>query len=84
MGLFLVKSVLKLQQWQTVSRLSLMTRTSQQSESFSTKAGLQIRMHIGKLFSIFLIKNICRRYSKEPSQHMFKAMGKKIIKILLK
>ena len=50
-------------------------------------------MHIGKLFSSFLIQNICCGYSKEPSQcdgsfdhpkHMFKLMGKKIIKIVRK
>ena len=44
----------------------------------------------GKLFSLFLIINICYRYSKEPSQrdgsfehlkHMFKLMGKKIFTI---
>ena len=55
--------------------------------------GLQIRMRIGKLFSLFLIQNICCWYSKEPSQwdisfehlkHMFKLTGKKIIKILRK
>ena len=55
--------------------------------------GLQIRVRIGKLFSLFLIQNICCGYSKEPSQgdgsfehpqHMFKLMGKKIIKILRK
>ena len=46
---------------------------------------------IGKLFSLFLIQNICCGYSKEPSQsdgsfehpkHMSKLMGKKIITIL--
>ena len=56
-------------------------------------AGLQIRVRIGKLFSLFLIRNICCGYSKEPSQldgsfelpkHVFKLMGKKIIKILRK
>ena len=31
-------------------------------------AGLQIRVRIGKLFSLFLIQNICCGYSKEPSQ----------------
>ena len=31
-------------------------------------SGLQIRVHIGKLFSLFLIQNICCGYSKEPSQ----------------
>ena len=30
--------------------------------------GLQIRVRIGKLFSLFLIQNICCGYSKEPSQ----------------
>ena len=30
--------------------------------------GLQIRVCIGKLFSLFLIQNICCGYSKEPSQ----------------
>ena len=57
------------------------------------QSGLQIRVRIGKLFSLFLILNICCGYSKEPSQwdgsfehpkHMFKLMGKKIIKILRK
>ena len=33
-----------------------------------TIAGLQIRVRIGKLFSLFLIQNICCGYSKEPSQ----------------
>ena len=32
------------------------------------KAGLQIRVHILKLFSLFLIQNICCGYSKEPFQ----------------
>ena len=32
------------------------------------KAGLQIKLRIGKLFSLFLIQNICLGYSKEPSQ----------------
>ena len=31
-------------------------------------SGLQIRVCIGKLFSLFLIQNICCGYSKEPSQ----------------
>ena len=31
-------------------------------------SGLQIRVLIGKLFSLFLIQNICCGYSKEPSQ----------------
>ena len=31
-------------------------------------SGLQIRVRIGKLFSLFLIQNICCGYSKEPSQ----------------
>ena len=30
--------------------------------------GLQIRVGIGKIFSLFLIQNICCGYSKEPSQ----------------
>ena len=50
--------------------------------------GLQIRVRIGILFSLFLIQNIWCGYSKEPSQwdgpfehpkHMFKLMGKKTI-----
>ena len=54
-------------------------------------AGLQIRVHIGKLFSSFLIQNICCGYSNEPSQgdgsfehpkHMFKLMDKKLITVL--
>ena len=49
--------------------------------------GLQIRVRIGILFSLFLIQNIWCGYSKEPSQwdgppehpkHIFKLMGKKI------
>ena len=44
-------------------------------EPMITESGLQIRVHIGKLFSLFLIQNICCGYSK----HMFKLMGKKII-----
>ena len=56
-------------------------------------SGLQIRVRIGKLFSLFLVQNICCGYPKEPSQwdgsfehpkHMFKLMGKKIIKNLRK
>ena len=31
-------------------------------------SGLQIRVRIGKLFSLFLIQNICCGYSKKPSQ----------------
>ena len=31
-------------------------------------SGLQIRVCIGKLFSLFLIQTICCGYSKEPSQ----------------
>ena len=34
----------------------------------STLAGLQMKVRIGKLFSLFLIQNICCGYSKEPSQ----------------
>ena len=50
-----------------------------------TAAGLQKRVHIGKIFSLFLIQNICCWYSKEQSQsdgsfehpkHMFKLMGR--------
>ena len=50
-------------------------------------AGLQIRVHIGKPFSLFLIQNICYWYSKVPShldvsaehaKQMFKLMDKKI------
>ena len=56
-------------------------------------AVLQIIVCIGKLFSLFLIQNICFGYSKESSQgdgsfehpkHMLKLMGKKMIKILRK
>ena len=61
------------------------------SKEFKCSPGLQIRVCIGKLFSLFLIQNICCGYSKESSQgdgsfehpkHMFKLMGKKIIEIL--
>ena len=47
------------------------------------KSGLQIKVYIGKLFSLFCIQNICCMYSKEPShpKHMFKLMGKKLITI---
>ena len=31
-------------------------------------SGLQIRVSIGKSFSLFLSQNICCGYSKEPSQ----------------
>ena len=53
--------------------------------------GLQIRVLIGKPFSLFLIQNICCGYSKEPSQwdgsfehpkHMIKLTGKVINEIL--
>ena len=46
--------------------------------------GLQIRVHIWKLFFLFLNQNICSGYSKEPSpwdgsfehpKHMFQLMG---------
>ena len=55
-----------------------------------SKSGLQIRVRIGQLFSLFLIQNICCGCSKEASQwdgsfehpkHMLKLMGKKIIAI---
>ena len=54
-------------------------------------AGLQMRVRIGKLLSLFLIQNIWCGYWKKPSQwdgsfeppkHMFNLMGKKIIAIL--
>ena len=57
-------------------------------QCWSTLTGIQIRVRIGKLFSLFLIQNICCGYSKEPSQwdssfehpkHMFWLMGKKIM-----
>ena len=53
--------------------------------------GLQIRVHTGKLFFLFLNQNICCGYSKEPSQwydsfehpkHKFKLMGYEINAIL--
>ena len=37
-------------------------------KNLRTQSGLQIRVRIGKLFSLFLIQNICFGYSKEPSQ----------------
>ena len=55
------------------------------------KSGLQIRVHTGKLFFLFLNQNICCGYSKELTQwdssfkhtkHMFKLMGKEINAIL--
>ena len=54
-------------------------------------AALQIRVHIGNLFSSFLTQNIHCGYSKEPSQwdgsvehpkHVFKLIGKEIITVL--
>ena len=56
----------------------------------TVNSGFQIS-DIGKLFSLFLIQNLCCGYSKEPSQwdgsfehpkHIFILMGKKIITIL--
>ena len=53
--------------------------------------GLQIRVRIGKIFSLFLIQIVCCGYSKEPSQcegslqhqkHIFELIGKEIIAIL--
>ena len=37
-------------------------------EDFEIDTGLQIRVRIGKIFSLFLNQNICCGYSKEPSQ----------------
>ena len=63
------------------------------NDKYMYHAGLQIRLRIGKLFSLFLMQNICCGYSKEPSQwdgsfehpkHMFKLLDKKIIKLLRK
>ena len=68
------------QEHNTVTRLELTSNPSIPSLT----PGLQIRMRIGKLFSLFLMQNICCGYSKEPSQwdgsfehpkHMFKSMG---------
>ena len=65
--------------------------SSEGSGETAWTSGHQIRVCIGKLFSLFLIENICCGYSKEPSQwddsfehpkHMFKLIGKKIITIL--
>ena len=41
---------------------------SYESWTFNGIPGLQIRVRIEKLFSLFLIQNICCGYSKEPSQ----------------
>ena len=58
---------------------------------FIITPGLQIQMHNGKLFFLFLYQNICCGYAKKPSQrdgsfehpkHMFKLMGKKMMRIL--
>ena len=38
------------------------------NDKYMYHAGLQIRLRIGKLFSLFLMQNICCGYSKEPSQ----------------
>ena len=55
-------------------RLSLQIQL--QSMLPSPLTGLQIRVRIGKLFSLFLIQNMCCGYSKEGSfqhpKHMFK------------
>ena len=49
-------------------------------------SGHQIRVGIEKLFSLFLIQNLCCGNSKETvyehPKHMFKLMGKTIITIL--
>ena len=37
-------------------------------DSVFKSLGLQIRVYIWKLFSLFLIQKICCGYSKEPSQ----------------
>ena len=37
-------------------------------KSFHVGPGLQIRVCIGKIFSLFLIQNICCAYSNELSQ----------------
>ena len=37
------------------------------SSTSGRETGLQIRVCIGKLFSLFLIQNVCCGYSKEPS-----------------
>ena len=42
-----------------------------------TQSGLQIRVRIGKLVSLFLMQNICCGYSFEHPKHMFKLIGKK-------
>ena len=48
--------------------LSLNSINQFSEEEFQGDRGLQIRVHNGKLFSSFLIQNICCGYSKEPSQ----------------
>ena len=72
--------------------LSLFNNKNEEFNGVRTrKAGLQIRVHTGKLFFLFLNQNLCCGYSKEPSQwdgsfeqpkHMFKLMGKEINTIL--
>ena len=52
------------------------------SHVLANGSGLQIRVCIVKLFSLFLIQNICCGYLKEHPKHMFKSMGKNIITIL--
>ena len=47
---------------------SLLHKRLMSQKLLRTLAGLQIRVRIGKLFSLFLIQNICCGYSKEPSQ----------------
>ena len=48
------------------TRLHILPENSE--HSILGLAGLQIRVCIGNLFSLFLIQNICCEYSKEPSQ----------------
>ena len=43
------------------------SRVKSNKESYYT-SGFQIKVRIGKLFSLFLIQNTCCGYSKEPSQ----------------
>ena len=51
-------------------------------DSDRTDSGLQIRERNGKLFFLFLNRNICCEYSNnrlnEHPKHMFKLMDKKI------
>ena len=75
-----------------MKKLPCMQRVNQNPDgAMQELSDLQIRVHTGKLFFLFLNQNICCGYSKERSQwdgsfehpkHMFKLMDKEINAIL--